>query len=191
MVKEIWFTADTHFGHGNTPGEPASGIIKHCLRPFADVTEMDAALIDNWNAVVRPEDEVWHLGDFAWGDHPKWLKRLSGEKHLVRGNHDKAAERARWSSVSDYKDLVVGRTRLALFHYGMRVWKGHRRGAIHLYGHSHGRLPGFRLPEGGGCIDVGTDCWGFRPVNLEEIRQAIAHLPMVGSDQTEGGVVDV
>lgn len=187
MANEIWFTADTHFGHGNRPGEPPSGIIKHCSRPFADVDEMDAALTDSWNAVVRPGDQVWHLGDFSWGDHPKWLKRLNGDKHLVKGNHDKSAEKAKWTSVSDYMELTVEGRQLVLFHYGMRVWKGHRRGAIHLYGHSHGRLPGFRLPGGGGCIDVGTDCWNYRPVNLEEIRQAIAALPPVGFDEVEDG----
>ncbi|KRP89238.1 hypothetical protein AOQ73_26835 [Bradyrhizobium pachyrhizi] len=34
-----------------------------------------------------------------------------------------------------------------------------RRGAIHVYGHSHGKLPG----NGASC-DVGVDRWDFRPV---------------------------
>lgn len=39
------------------------------------------------------------------------------------------------------------------------------RGDIHLYGHSHGTLPGTATST-----DVGVDCFGFRPVTLAEIR---------------------
>jgi len=39
-----WFTADLHLGHRN--------IIEYCNRPFADVDEMNRALIANWNQVV-------------------------------------------------------------------------------------------------------------------------------------------
>lgn len=55
---KVWFTADTHFGHRN--------ILKHCDRPFGSVKEMDEALIAMWNAVVGLNDDVWHLGDFAY-----------------------------------------------------------------------------------------------------------------------------
>jgi hypothetical protein len=39
------------------------------------------------------------------------------------------------------------------------------RGDLHLYGHSHGTLPGTAAST-----DVGVDCFGFRPVTLDEIR---------------------
>jgi calcineurin-like phosphoesterase family protein len=53
---------------------------------------------------------------------------------------------------------------LVLCHYAMRTWNRSHYGAIQLYGHSHGNLPG----DSQSC-DVGVDCWGFRPVSLEEI----------------------
>jgi calcineurin-like phosphoesterase family protein len=43
---KIWFTADTHFGHGN--------VIRNNKRPFSSVSEMDIAQIDNWNEAVQP-----------------------------------------------------------------------------------------------------------------------------------------
>jgi calcineurin-like phosphoesterase family protein len=79
-----WFTSDTHFCHKN--------IIRLCDRPFADVDEMNEAIIANWNAVVAPEDTVYHLGDVALGQWVEWdsiLTRLNGRKAIVVGNHDR------------------------------------------------------------------------------------------------------
>jgi len=72
-----------------------------------------------------------------------------------------------------------------LSHYSMRSWNGMRRGAVQLYGHSHGRLPGTNQ-----CVDVGVDVWDFRPVSFPEIRQRLADLPPLvfedGTDEVEG-----
>ena len=50
----VFFTADTHFGDHRT--------INIQKRPFANVMEMDAALIERWNAVVGPDDVVEPVG---------------------------------------------------------------------------------------------------------------------------------
>lgn len=77
----IFLISDTHFGHEN--------IIGYCGRPFASAAEMDEALVDRWNAVVRPSDHVYHLGDVAMKKpHLDIVKRLNGHKRLVFGNHD-------------------------------------------------------------------------------------------------------
>ena len=57
-MSNMFFTSDTHWGHANS--------IKYCNRPFIDVVEMDEQLIDNWNSVVKANDEVWQLGDFSF-----------------------------------------------------------------------------------------------------------------------------
>lgn len=59
-ANRVWFTADHHFGHAR--------IINYCQRPFADVEQMDAVLIEKWNGRVGPDDIVFHLGDFTLGD---------------------------------------------------------------------------------------------------------------------------
>ena len=165
----VWFTADQHFGHTN--------IIKHCARPFACADEMDAALITNWNAKIRPSDEVWHLGDLAFrsASNPgSYLERLNGRKHLVWGNHDRNETRklAGWTSSQPLAEIVVEDTRLVLCHYAMRVWNRSHYRALHLYGHSHGALPGDRQS-----LDVGVDCWNFYPVSLADIKQRMETLP--------------
>lgn len=156
----LFFTSDTHFGDHRT--------INIWKRPFGSAAEMDSALIDGWNGTVRPEDEVWHLGDFARraADVPGLLARLHGVKHLVRGNNDAPAATAAegWASVQDYAEIEVEGRRLVLCHYPFRSWNGQHRGAIDLHGHSHGRLK--PLPRQ---FDVGVDVWRWRPVALAQM----------------------
>lgn len=78
----LYFTSDHHFWHTN--------IIKYCNRPFVSVEEMNEALIQNWNDLVLPEDEVYYLGDFSMAARPVeiYTSRLNGIKYLVPGNHD-------------------------------------------------------------------------------------------------------
>lgn len=79
-----WFTSDTHFGHAR--------IIELSNRRFGSVDEMNEALVDNWNSVVKPEDTVYHLGDFNLGKFDESIEYaglLNGHKILVTGNHDR------------------------------------------------------------------------------------------------------
>ena len=159
----VFFTADTHFGDHRT--------INIQRRPFADVATMDAALIAGWNAVVGPEDLVWHLGDVARRPAAvaDLLARLNGRKHLLRGNNDPDATLAAegWASVGDYAEITVEERNLVLCHYPFRSWNGQHRGAINLHGHSHGRLK--PMPRQ---YDVGVDPNEFAPVRLAQLLGA-------------------
>ena len=156
----IFFTSDTHFGDHRT--------LNIHKRPFASVAEMDAAMIEAWNATVGDADDVWHLGDFArkLADVPALLSRLQGRKHLIRGNNDdpEIGSVPGWASVADYHELEEEGRRLVLCHYPFRSWNGQARRAIDLHGHSHGRLK--PLPRQ---FDVGVDARDFRPVTLAEL----------------------
>lgn len=164
----IWFTSDTHFGHKR--------IIELANRPFTSVEEMDEKMIERWNWRVGRGDIVYHLGDFAFADHTPYLRRLNGQKWLVLGNHDhsnRVKKADGWYSIDKLLHVKhIDDTPLVLCHYAMRVWNRSHYGAIHLYGHSHGNLPG----DSQSC-DVGVDCWDFFPVSLEEIRMRLATLP--------------
>ena len=81
--SRVYFTSDTHFNHAN--------IIRYCQRPFKDVTDMNEAMIANWNRTVGDDDIVFHLGDFCLGGAAEWtqiLDRLNGKIYLILGNHD-------------------------------------------------------------------------------------------------------
>ena len=163
----IFFTADTHLGHKN--------IITSTNRPFKSVTAMDSAIIKRWNERVTPRDLVYHLGDFAFDDHDPYLELLNGQKHLILGNHDysdRVNKATLWQGIRELKELKVGETKIVLCHYALRTWNGSHRGALQLYGHSHGGLAGDSQS-----LDVGVDCWDFRPVTLDEIKERLATMP--------------
>ena len=82
-----FLTADLHLGHKGVCEFLRNDGSK--LRPWDNVEEMDEALIENHNSVVRPKDKVYYLGDIAINRKAlPTLARLNGEKILVRGNHD-------------------------------------------------------------------------------------------------------
>lgn len=165
-----WFTSDTHFGHAN--------IIKYCNRPFANVKEMDDAIIENWNKVVKHDDCIYHLGDFCFGrderDFNSYFRRLNGKIILIKGNHDKLTWRYRnafFASYNSYNEIDIEGQKITLCHYAMKVWNKSHRGAWHLYGHSHGSLPDDKNSLS---FDVGVDCHEFKPINIEDIRHIMS-----------------
>jgi calcineurin-like phosphoesterase family protein len=183
-----WFTSDLHFGHKN--------IIKYRTRPWASVQEIDEALVANWNAVVKPEDEVWNLGDVAFCCKPEYaaglLERLNGKHHLLMGNHDEVALTLRlrdkvtgapdgdappgWRPLfgeftSGVHEVTIEDQKIVLCHYAMRTWHHAQRGVWHLFGHTHGALRPF-----GKSVDVGVD-------NVAEVLSGVYRPPAKDSHE--------
>ena len=179
-----WFTADLHFGHGN--------IISYSGRPFADADAMNDALIERWNACVRPDDTVWVLGDVALGRIDESLAlvaELRGRKLLLAGNHDRCwaghGKRADgWTDrylaagfavVNQGPTMIdVGDRRVLACHFPYRgdshdhdryvAERPVDKGEWLLHGHVHERWR-----QRGRMINVGVDAWGCRPVDVATI----------------------
>ena len=176
-----WFRSDTHFGHAN--------VIRYCDRPYTSLSEMDDALVANWNQVVRPNDIVYHLGDFTLGGQEQahaYFARLNGRISVVPGGHDKGwVSKAEYISKSGHIVVILpplatitlqipGSSQsqtIVLCHYAMRVWDRSHYGSWHLYGHSH-----CYLPQHLKSLDVGVDCWNYFPVSLEKIAEIMNKL---------------
>ncbi len=164
----IYFTADTHFGHET--------ILKMEHRPFESVHDMDEAMIKNWNEVVTPEDDVYHLGDFAWKHQRQYSERLNGKVTLIRGNHDHSnVSKTGWKVADEFRGFIEGQY-FHLYHYPLLQWDRSHYGSIHLYGHVHGMLKW--MPFRG--IDVGQDVWDFKPVSLPQIIAANSSKNLTG-----------
>ena len=161
----IWFSSDHHFGHRN--------IIKFCKRPFKDVQEMDEIMIQKWNAVVKPDDLVYYIGDFQISDDPdKYLPRLNGRKILIKGNHDyehpAVIESDHWEETHDILVRSINNCKITLCHYAMRVWPSAHKGSLMLYGHSHNRLIGSSQS-----LDVCADGWDYTPISMKQIQKRL------------------
>jgi len=162
LTMSVFFTSDTHFGDHR--------VLNLYPRPFRSAAEMDAGLVERWNAAVGPKDVVWHLGDFARTTRvaEAILPRLSGVKHLVLGNNDPPEVAGLgWASVAPYAEIEVDGVALVLCHYPFRSWNGMARGSLNLHGHSHGRLKPLRRQ-----FDVGVDARDMRPVTLAALTAA-------------------
>lgn len=168
----IFFTSDLHFGHDN--------ILRFCNRPFRNIEEMNCTLMRNYNAIVKPEDTVYILGDLAnkisLEKANEIIARLNGHKHLIRGNHDKSYDACLFEEVCDYKQLFTHGRHFALMHYPMLEWAKMRCKSIHLHGHMHNEGLTYNLQckeQGIRRYDVGVDANGYYPVAITTILDFI------------------
>ena len=77
----IHFTSDIHADHFN--------IIKYCKRPLSTVEEMNKTLIDNINNTCKPNDTLYHVGDFVFKTKPrKFESQIKCKIIFIKGNHD-------------------------------------------------------------------------------------------------------
>ena len=102
---------------------------------------MDATILKNLTDRVGPNDDLWIIGDFAFGPKAKdncYLEDIfaglfGARKHLVVGNHDlEPTLNLNWDSVAYFVELRDGpKNQLnTLCHYPMMTWNHARRGAL-------------------------------------------------------------
>lgn len=135
-----YFISDMHIGHDNA--------LRFDNRPFADVEEMNRKLMENWNARVNANDTVYILGDFIWGKEENWppfVEALSGNKVLIRGNHDPKqfsnTTRAMFQEIIDFKEIKDSGKLVVMCHYPIPFFRaGFAPTAYMLYGHVHDTL---------------------------------------------------
>lgn len=168
----IYYTADLHFGHAN--------ILRLSNRPFQTVEEMDITLINNINARVKEDDDLYILGDFSFkGKNPtEYLSRIHGKKHLIIGNHDgklinNKEAMAMFEDVAPYRKINDNGRQVILCHYPIAEWDGFfRTNAYHLFGHVHNNFQNpwhefmSKLHNN---WNVGVDVTGYEPVTLDEL----------------------
>lgn len=178
-----WLISDTHFHHVN--------IIKYSNRPFNDAsTDMVEGLIERWNNVVAPEDEVYFLGDFAMGRHTYERDRaladsLAGKKHMILGNHDRHIRSTNSngepikimdvdSAINYWKSIgfaTVSRNPIVIEDYFILSHEpinGINKNQIfvNIHGHTHDISI-----ENGNYFNVCVEKINYTPINFEEIKE--------------------
>lgn len=174
----LYFTSDLHFSHAKC--------IKDCKRPFGSVEEMNEMLIQYWNDTVKPQDDIYVLGDFSLhlpiDSIHALFERLCGHIHLIFGNHDHEITRHRYyfrdvlDSMHALSTLrIAGDKRLILCHYPLLYWCGdYEDRFIHLYGHLHNNAhDNFIASHLRNAYNVGVDMNNYHPVSIDEILEKV------------------
>jgi calcineurin-like phosphoesterase family protein len=183
-VSAVWFTSDLHLGHKRVSE----------LRGFNTPEEHDVTLIDNWEKVVKKDDQVWVLGDVTLSN-PEYaltvISEMPGKKHLITGNHDPVHPmhrqsqkvQARWmevfESVQAFARRRVAGQDVLLSHFPYHTDRGPEIrypqyrlpdcGQWLLHGHTHSAVAWTSPRE----IHVGLDAWGLSPVSLNVLEYLV------------------
>lgn len=160
----IWIISDTHFGHKN--------IIEYELRPFETVEAMNESLILRWNNHVKPNDIVYHLGDFGMGSTLEMVKirnRLNGRIVLIRGNHDDGLTKLLeigFDGIADRLELQYKQWEFHLTHIPKSdlIYDENNHSIINVHGHVHGKT---RVRKNR--INASCDAWDYTPVTFEDL----------------------
>ena len=181
---DVWFCSDAHFKHKN--------ICKYTERnSFTTSEEHDDWLVVQWNKYVKPDDMVYHLGDFCFSakDFKVFVSRLNGIKCFIKGNHDSSkviqdvVNMPMVTSFSEYKEIRINEQAIVLCHFPFTVWHKQHHGSWNLFGHCHGGLLGV-----GKQLDVGFDnaykvLGEHRPFSFQEVLKYMDDRAMFIPDQ--------
>lgn len=174
-MKNTYFISDTHFGHANIMKfEPE-------FRSFGSTEEMNEHIVQEWNKVVKHDDEVYHLGDVYFGSKSNlnYVKRLNGRKNLILGNHDTHTTMQEFADVGfeNIYGMLKFRKTMIMTHAPIHPDEFQFGTEYNIHGHTHGRLikdkfgkPDMRY------INVCVERAKFRPIHADELIQ---HLKLI------------
>ncbi len=163
-----YFISDPHFGHEN--------IIKFCSRPFANLDEMNEALVKNWNSRVSHDDIIYCMGDFG-RPASSYAHRLNGHKVLILGNHDDQSQCVgHFEEILTYKQVEIDGRLVHLNHFPYKENVGpydlkfldemmQDDGNWLIHGHVHNSAP-FVVKKS---INVSVEHIGYAPISEDEL----------------------
>ena len=175
---KTFYSSDYHLGHWN--------IARYCNRPFKTLEDMDEAIIRNHNSRVKPDDLLYHIGDFAFRNSPggkegeggltkaqEYEKRLNGKIIFVRGNHDRGNST---KTIIESIHVYTHTKNVLLIHrIDQLCYDDVKKYDLVLCGHVHNNWAHTfiykdmsrkdRVPV----INVGVDVHKFYPITMEEI----------------------
>ena len=188
--QRVFFTSDTHFSHNHE--------FIYKARGYDNREEHDNALIKKINGLVRPEDILFHLGDFCLNlqdsDYREIVRRINCQNiHYIWGNHNSRIRKQYEDAVLSefkrddievypltvgkltyqgyYREITVEGQQIVLHHYPHDVFNQQRKRAWQLSGHSHGNNPKTQIQSPNQKIlDVGWDAHK-RPLSFKEIQK--------------------
>jgi calcineurin-like phosphoesterase family protein len=176
----IYLCSDWHFCHNRD--------FIYKPRGFNSVEEMNTAIINRHNTIVKSNDDVYCLGDLCLNNDEKGLEcisKLNGNLHIICGNHDTNKRRTRYKlelpnvfEVCDAKTLRYNNQSIYLSHYPTITSnfdgdKPLRYRVINICGHTHTKDK-FSDMDKGIIYHVDMDAHNCTPVSIDKILNDIA-----------------
>lgn len=92
-MSNVFFTSDIHIGHKLVSGHRGFYLpaVDESLPLEVNTAAHDEHVAAEWDRVVRPDDQVFVLGDVSINGSQAvldWIAARPGRKHLITGNHD-------------------------------------------------------------------------------------------------------
>ena len=162
---KIFVTSNQQFGR--------PGSINAYKRPFTDVEEMDEYLVKQWNSVVKKQDTVFVLGNFAWDPESgeRLAKLLNGTIYVMPGEWDRAAK-----DISDVSGTTltyhgVGIKELlslkaVLSYWPLTDWPKKKKGFISFIGHPNKK---YKSDHKKHIVNTRFDDWDFKPIEVSKL----------------------
>jgi calcineurin-like phosphoesterase family protein len=162
----VWFWSDLHFFHQN--------IIRYCQRPFADMAEMNNALLTNCLERVTAADILVFGGDIAMGHVDATnalLRAIPSYKINILGNHDiqsKSKQLLQFAvdEVAACLELDYKGASLFLSHYPVSE-STLAPGQWNMHGHIHNSPFPPNLGSGERHVNMCVEHTEFSPVSLD------------------------
>ncbi len=165
-----FFTADLHFGHNNVVNFKNTDGTK--ARDFDTVQDMEDAMVQMHNEIVKPTDKVYMLGDIAFNARGlDKVKQMNGIKILVKGNHDQLKLNKYVDVFKDVRGCHV-MNGLVFTHIPIHVDQLGRFGCnVHGHLHMNRVMQGDKIDPRFLCVSVEhTD---LRPIEFEDMVDRI------------------
>lgn len=177
----IYITSDWHFNHDRD--------FIYQPRGFSSVGEMNEEIIAKHNEIVKPEDDVYVLGDLMLGCNEvglRCIKNLKGNIHVIRGNHDTNARMDLYNNCYNIVEITEGKFlnykdyHFYLSHYPCLTDNCDKdsplkRRMINLCGHKHTQNA-FEDFDKGLIYHCEVDAHDCYPVSIEEIIKDIKEI---------------
>ena len=166
-----YFLSDPHFGHYSE--ETGRGIITFERIQFETIEEHDFYLVrmfTNLSQKVKPNDEVWILGDWGSTDYLWVMDMFLCKTCFVYGNHDTQSNKPKFEEHFDevYEYPVFLSNKLVVSHIPVAVYDD----TINVHGHLHGSV--LNSPNHICCSIHVTD---YKPIADQYVNSQFGKLP--------------
>jgi calcineurin-like phosphoesterase family protein len=158
----IFVTSDTFFGRKLAATQGG----------FSSLEEMEDRIIENWNAKIKPNDIVYHLGNFGWDpiSTESAIIHLNGKIFFVGGEYDKHLSEISLVKIGKHVLLPaiseIPKINTVFSHWPLSNWANREEGSIHI----HGGLKQEQITNRF-CANIAN--WNWSPIEFDFINDIV------------------